>query len=55
MTETFVLTITLGETVTSATGQAGKPVGDALESLGQGAQGGGDSVAKGVENAGKGK
>ncbi|CAI4212374.1 unnamed protein product [Parascedosporium putredinis] len=43
----------VGDTVTNVTGSAGKPVGDALGSLGNGLQGGGDSVAKGVENAGQ--
>ncbi|RYP38235.1 hypothetical protein DL768_010809 [Monosporascus sp. mg162] len=43
----------VGDTITNTTGSAGKPVGDAIGSIGMGIQGGADSVAKGVENAGQ--
>lgn len=38
-----------------AAGQYGKPVGDALNSLGNGVQDGTQQVAQGVEDAGKGE
>lgn len=41
----------LGDTINSATGS--KPVGDAIGKAGSGVQGGAESVAKGVEDAGK--
>jgi len=43
------------QTVTGVTGGAGAPVGNALTSLGNGVQDGGDRVAKGVKDAGAGK
>ncbi|KAI1174374.1 hypothetical protein F4777DRAFT_554309 [Nemania sp. FL0916] len=43
----------IGDTITSSTGSAGRPVGDAISSVGTGIEGGANSVAKGVENAGK--
>ncbi|KAI4121411.1 MAG: hypothetical protein LQ338_006381 [Usnochroma carphineum] len=43
----------LGQTVTGATGSAGQPIGEALESLGNGIEGGTKNVSKGVEDAGK--
>jgi hypothetical protein len=42
----------LGGTVNSVTGDAGKPVGDAVSSIGTGLEGGLNTVAKGVEDAG---
>ena len=45
----------VGGTVTGVTGQYGKPVGDALNSLGTGIEGGAADIAKGVEKAGQGK
>ncbi|KAJ7037161.1 hypothetical protein C8F04DRAFT_1257388 [Mycena alexandri] len=44
-----------GETVTGVTGSYGKPAGDALYSLGDGLEGGTRKIARGVEDAGKGK
>jgi len=49
------LTTQLIQTVTGVTGGAGAPVGNALTSLGNGVQDGGDRVAKGVKDAGAGK
>ena len=43
------------ETVTGVTGSAGKPVGDAVEALGNGVEGGAKSLGNGIEDAGKGK
>ncbi|KAI5455905.1 hypothetical protein BGZ63DRAFT_368233 [Mariannaea sp. PMI_226] len=43
----------LGDTVSSAKGEAEKPVGDAVVNIGTGLQEGLDSVSKGVENAGQ--
>lgn len=43
------------QTVTGVTGGAGAPVGNALTSLGNGVQDGGDRVAQGVKDAGAGK
>lgn len=43
----------LGETITSTTGSAGKPVGDAISALGNGVQDGAEGVSKGVERAGQ--
>ncbi|KAI0100280.1 hypothetical protein GGR51DRAFT_564304 [Nemania sp. FL0031] len=43
----------IGDTVTSVTGSAGKPVGDAIGNVGTGIENGANSVAKGVENAGR--
>jgi hypothetical protein len=52
----FRLTPTLvGDTVTGVTGSNGKPAGDALHSLGDGVEGGTNKIARGVEDAGKGK
>ena len=45
----------VGETVTGVTGNAGKPVGDALQSVGNGVEGGAKNLGDGVEDAGKGK
>ena len=45
----------MGQTVTGVTGSMGKPVGDALEAVGNGVEGGARSVADGVEDAGKGQ
>lgn len=45
----------MGATITGVTGEYGKPIGDALDSLGTGVQGGAADIAKGVENAGKGR
>ena len=45
----------VGQTVTGVTGSAGKPVGDAVEALGNGVEGGAKKVGDGVEDAGKGK
>ncbi|OAA47680.1 hypothetical protein NOR_02170 [Metarhizium rileyi] len=42
----------VGDTVNSVGGETLKPVGDGVSSLGGGLQGGIDSVAGGVENAG---
>ena len=41
--------------VTGVTGDYGKPLGDALNSLGNGVQDGTENVAHGVEKAGQGK
>jgi hypothetical protein len=45
----------VGDTVTGVTGSYGKPAGDALHSLGDGVEGGTNKIARGVEDAGKGK
>jgi hypothetical protein len=45
----------VGNTVTGVTGNTGKPLGDALASLGNGVEDGTNSIARGVENAGQGK
>jgi hypothetical protein len=45
----------VGGTVTGVTGTYGKPVGDALHSLGTGVEEGTNKIARGVEDAGKGK
>lgn len=45
----------VGNTVTGVTGEYGKPIGDGLTSLTGGIENGTNSVAKGVEDAGKGK
>lgn len=45
----------VGNTVTGVTGEYGKPVGDGLTSLTGGVEKGTNNVAKGVEDAGKGK
>jgi hypothetical protein len=41
--------------VTGVTGNTGKPLGDALASLGNGVEDGTNSIARGVEAAGQGK
>ena len=41
--------------MTGVTGSAGKPVGDALEALGNGVENGAKNVGDGIEDAGKGK
>lgn len=41
--------------MTGVTGSVGKPVGDALEAVGNGVEGGARSVGDGLEDAGKGK
>ncbi|KAF2669917.1 hypothetical protein BT63DRAFT_224896 [Microthyrium microscopicum] len=43
----------LGETVTGVTGGVGQPVGNALESVGDGVQDGGARIAKGSRDAGQ--
>lgn len=45
----------LGETVTAATGEAGKPIGDGLASAGNGVQNASADVAHSVKKAGEGK
>ena len=45
----------VGQTVTGVTGSMGKPVGDALEAVGNGVEGEARSVADGVEDAGRGQ
>ena len=45
----------MGQTVTGVTGSAGKPLGDALEAVGNGVEGGAKSVGDGIEDASKGK
>lgn len=47
--------MTVGNTVTGVAGSYGKPLGDALNSLGNGVEDGTGRVARGVEDAGKGK
>lgn len=45
----------VGQTVTGVTGAVGgKPIGDAVEALGNGIEGGAKNVGDGVEDAGKG-
>lgn len=41
--------------MTGVGGNVGKPIGDALTSLGNGVEDGTNSIAKGVESAGQGK
>ena len=43
------------QTVTGVTGDTGKPIGDALSSLGNGVEGGAKNVGNATEDAGKGK
>ena len=43
----------VGNTVTAVTGGVGKPVGNALHSVGDGVEGGAANLAKGAKNAGE--
>lgn len=43
------------QTVTGVTGDTGKPIGDALSSLGNGVEGGAKNVGNAAEDAGQGK
>ena len=43
----------VGETITAATGSAGKPVGNAVRDLGNGVERGAEGVSAGVEGAGR--